>query len=221
MSEIINKIEPEDVEWEMDWDRCSGEKSGKELVFEEDKALAHLLINEVVFLNTYHWRKDWPEEARKCTYVGVNCSDVFAWGLSDAEDANLSDIKNIYKMWQKDPSWGPAIWSMIKRNQMPQAAVEKKIRDAGIWDLDQIKREHALRENYYSGVSRVTAKLKYDLYAIWEASTGKPPLPFDAQWWEGWRRYMQAYPDWNTEAYKRIEKSLIKQWQKANGYEQD
>jgi hypothetical protein len=150
MSEIKWSISPEDVEWEMEWASMKANPAFKdheriqahadtEMVFEDEAALAHLLVNQVVFLNSHWWEKEWPEDARKRTSINVNCNDVFAWGCADAESMLHDDIENLYRMWRKDPAWGAAVWCMIRRNQMPQKPVEKIIRAAGIWDLDALR----------------------------------------------------------------------------------
>jgi hypothetical protein len=101
--------------------------------------LAHLLINTVIFCNNGWFYKDkgepWKEDA---VSLHVNCNDVFAWGCADSEDITSTEIHDLYKMWRRDPSWGPAVWCMMKRKLMPQKPVEKMIRDAKIWDLDSL-----------------------------------------------------------------------------------
>lgn len=132
---------PGGVEWIMPWSKYGGRKDGStadEAKFEEEKALALLLIDEIVFLNSYWWEDKWPEEARKVTSINVNCNDVFAWGCADAESLPHDQIEPLYRMWRKDPAWGAAIWCMIQRKQMPQKPVEDLIRKAGIWDLDTL-----------------------------------------------------------------------------------
>jgi hypothetical protein len=100
--------------------------------------LAALLAAEVVFLNTHWWNKDWPEEAQRTVKLCVICNDVFAWACADAEELDYREITDLYDHWMKDPDWGPAIWCIKKRNQMPQGPVVDRIRAAGIWDLDQM-----------------------------------------------------------------------------------
>lgn len=129
------------VEWVMPWSKYGGKKDGSkedEAKFEDEKALAAMLIEEVVFLNSYWWEKEWPEAARKVISVNVNCNDVFAWGCADAESLPHDQIEPLYRMWRKDPTWGSAVWCMIQRKQMPQKPVEDLIRKAGIWDLDKL-----------------------------------------------------------------------------------
>lgn len=144
MDDIRWEIKPRHIEWEMDWTNSkknghAEEKPDKEMIFEPEMALAHMLMNDVVFLNDHWWEKEWPEDARKRTSINVNCNDVFAWGCADAESMLHDDIEQLYRMWRKDPTWGAAVWCMIRRNQMPQKPVEERIRSAGVWDLDALR----------------------------------------------------------------------------------
>lgn len=108
-------------------------------VFEVEMALAVLLANEVVFINSPWWREDLPEADRKLIQVFVNCNDVFAWGAADAEELPLGEIETLYRMWLKDSAWGPAVWCIIQRGYMPQKPVENAIKKAGIWNLEDYK----------------------------------------------------------------------------------
>lgn len=128
MSEIRRTIEDEAIEWDMD---------GK-MQFEAEPALALLLANDVVFLNSYWMEEEWPKAAKDAINIIVNCNDVFAWGCADGERLPYDELENLYKMWKKDPAWGAAIWCMIQRKQMPQKPVEERVRKAGIWDLDKL-----------------------------------------------------------------------------------
>lgn len=111
-------------------------KVNETVMFQVGEAAAHLLLNEVLFLNSRHWRKDAPKDIRNTAALFVICNDVFSWGSADAEELPFDEVEKLYDMWAKDPAWGPAVWCAIRRKQMPQAPVEKAIRDAGIWDLD-------------------------------------------------------------------------------------
>lgn len=146
MTEIKWVIDPDDVEWVMDWTRMKDKDGAQsypdkidEVIFEEESALALLLINEVIFLNDHWWEKEWPEAARGVTSLNVSCNDVFAWGCADGEELPYRDIETLYRMWRKDPVWGSAVWCMIQRNQMPQKPVENIINKAGIWDLSALQ----------------------------------------------------------------------------------
>lgn len=135
---VKNSIEPSDVEWTMTWGEKYPDKPPTEQIFESDVALAHLLLNEIVFLNSLWWEKECPKRIQDAIAVAVNCNDVFAWGCADAEPLPYDEIENVYRMWKKDPHWGPAVWCMLRRKEMPQKPVEEVIRKAGIWDLDSL-----------------------------------------------------------------------------------
>lgn len=224
--DVVRSVSDEDVMREIDWsrlnesgERCYPDMPEKEIRFEAEQGLAMLLLNEVVFLNSHHWETDWPAEARAAAYLGVNCNDVFAWGCSDAEGAAYADLEAVYAHWRKDPHWGTAIWCMIKRREMPQRPAEKRIRDAGIWDLDTLVAEHGLRPNHYDGISAVWARQKYEAYRAWEQAEGREPLPYDAGWWDGWKRFVAANPEWQDAAWKAEENRRSDQWRMEAGHE--
>lgn len=132
---IKNDITPNDVEWTMRWSafKDTADKPD-ELIFEADKALAHLLINEVIFLNSLWWEKDCPKHVQESIAVYVNCNDIFAWACADGENLPYEQIESLYKLWVNDTSWGAVKWCCIQRNQKPQKPVEDDMRKAGAWD---------------------------------------------------------------------------------------
>ena len=218
-------VTPAEVRWEMDWSgvkpdgtRQHPNKPEKEMQFETEQALALLLINEVVFLNQFWWEKEWPENARRKTSVSVNCNDVFAWGCADAENMDYRDLESLYDMWIKDPSWGPAVWCIIRRRELPQKPVAESIAKRGIWDLNALKNEHGLRANHYDGVSGIMAGRQYRVYAAWAASKLMKIRPFDAQWWAGWKDYTQENPEWNSAEWKAEDDRLINEFKDKNGF---
>ena len=134
--EIIAALEKTDVRWRSSSHTIGDKVFEASIKFDAAKALAVLLAHEVVFVNSNWWHESWPEEAQKSIAVCVNCSDVFAWACSDAERLPYDEIESLYIHWELDPDWGPAIWCMKRRNQMPQKPVEDIIRKLGKWDLD-------------------------------------------------------------------------------------
>jgi hypothetical protein len=227
MSSIKWTLEPDDIEWTMDWSKGKGatrRTDGKgpnepEQIFEKEGALAHLLMNRVIFLNNHWWEDTWPDKAKEVVHLGVNCNDVFSWGCADSEELMYREIKTLYDMWKKDPMWGSAIWCMIKRKEMPQRPVEEHIRKAGIWDLDELRRDNGLRPNYYDGISALLAKMKYDAYATWCESENKPALPRDKNWWEGWKQYTAVHPAWRNADWDAAETEVINKWKLENGFQ--
>jgi len=131
---------------------------------------------------------------------------VFAWGVADAEELNYKDLQEVWKYYKKDPDWGTAVWCMKKRGQMPQGPVEKRIRDKGIWDLDAFAKEHKLKVNFYDTANKVYATGKYKEYAAWAITTGREVLPYDRNWWNGWKEYEKENPDWmDAQWYKDLD----------------
>lgn len=150
MRNIQLAIEPDRIDYR--WT----DKDGKEHHnFNDELALALLLINDEVFTNSYWWKfkdlgpwnpetrrcesipkKDatWTEEESKLISVHVNCNDIFAWGCADSEDLPHDEIENLYRMWRADPTWGSAKWCAIRRKQKPQGPVIKAMQEAGAWD---------------------------------------------------------------------------------------
>lgn len=103
----------------------------------EETMLAILLVNDEIVINNFWWKKDWPKEAQeKATSLAVICNDVFAWGASDCQSMTVFDIPSVFEYWEKDPTWGTAVWCIKKRNMLPQKPVYEAIQNAGIWDLD-------------------------------------------------------------------------------------
>jgi hypothetical protein len=141
---MISNIQPDDIYWAMDWTQFNEsnplhKKSPDiELIFENHNALAILLINEVVSINSFWWEKSWPNNAKNAIGIFVNCSDIFAWGSSDAEQLLYNDIQDLYDHYIKDPIFGPAVWCIKKRSQLPQKPVYNDIMKQNIWNLDEL-----------------------------------------------------------------------------------
>lgn len=135
------------VRWEMDWSqtrpdgtRMHPDRPLTEIIFEKEVALAILLLNDVVFLNSHWWMKDegWPEAACRRPSLNVNVNDVLAWAAADAYTMDYRDIREVYEHWERDPVWGTAVWYCKKENMMPQSSVAQAIREAGLWDIDNM-----------------------------------------------------------------------------------
>lgn len=184
-----------------------------------DAALAMMLLNEVVFTNEYHWRREWPEDARRSTSMHVDCSDVFAWGCADGEDMTRRDIAEVFSYWEKDRRWGPAVWCMIRRRERPQSPVAKRIAEAGVWDIDALTIEHGLRPNHYDGISMLRALHQHREYSAWAVADGRAPIPFGPGWWDGWREFVTANPGWYDASWKAREEAERASWRRENGYE--
>jgi hypothetical protein len=215
----VNLAWPEDVKLDGDVEYLYEDEEGKtRSSFHEDVALAAMLLNGAINLNSNWWEDDWPKEARKGTAILVNTNDIFAWGCADAERITYEEIEQVYRYWVKDHIWGTAIWAIIREKQMPQRPVEKSIRDGGVWDLDALQKEHGLRANYYDGISHVISMKKRQAYVQWCHECCRKPLPYDGGWWAGWNEFIKANPDWNTSVWKEEEECRICVWKTENGY---
>ena len=127
-------IADNDVYWLMTWGEQFPDKPPTEMMFEDAKALARLLAEEVIFLNSHWWEKDWPERAQKVASLNVNCNDIFAWACADAEELEHDEIQALYDLWLADRRWGAAKWCAIKRRQKPQPPVVAAMKKDGAWD---------------------------------------------------------------------------------------
>ena len=97
--------------------------------YDNEAVLAVLLLEEVIFLNDHWWKSatrdnrffkeppknPWPEEACNTVSLNVNCSDVFAWGCSDAEECTYRELKDVFDHWEKDPSCGVQLFGVLKK----------------------------------------------------------------------------------------------------------
>lgn len=135
---ISTSCEKDDVYWTMTWGKNYPDKPETELIFDDNRALAMLLINDVIFLNDHWWETTWPDNCKAKTSLNVNTNDIFMWGCADAETIDYKDIKEVYDYWLKDPYWGTAVWACKRNNMLPQKPVYNDIQKAGIWDLDSM-----------------------------------------------------------------------------------
>ena len=107
---------------------------------EPGSLVAHLLINDVLFLNTNWSEKEWPEEARHGVILLINCNDCFG-PYADCERIQLNEISILYKLWRRDPDYGPIAWVMAKRKQRTWShkKIEERMKELG-WDIDALVR---------------------------------------------------------------------------------
>lgn len=150
----------------------------------------------------------------------VNCSDIFAWGCSDAEDYVDEQLLPLFKLFKQDREWGTAMWCMIQRKERPQKPVEDAIRKSGKVDFDAFIAEHGLRANVYDGTSMIAARHKFELANAWRVEQGLEPVEFDVGWWKSaWVPYEKANPGWYNDEYKEEIKRHCNEWYLANGWE--
>lgn len=124
--------------------------------FDDEKALAVLLSDEVIFSNgrefvdyPYKPKADaqktgWqvepdrskPQINPETVVLFVNCNDVFYWGTADAESLPHSEIEHLYKLWKENPKYGADKWCCLRRKLRPQVPLVKMMKDDNYWDAD-------------------------------------------------------------------------------------
>lgn len=115
--------------------------------FDEEAALAELLKTGTLFANerNYSYKKDDKSEGSTVVLL-VSCSDVFAWGVADAQDLPYNEIESLYNMVKKYPGgWGSTAWVCFKRNEQPQKPMKEAMIAANAWD----EKLEALPANQY------------------------------------------------------------------------
>ena len=124
-------------------------RSGDWAIFNAQKALAFLLLEDQLFLNTRRYiENDWdPKEKqvvadKPTTVIFLNCNDVFAWGCADGEDLLNDDELDIEKneLYRlviyvlENRKWGSTKWVCWKRNMQPQKPVADSMKKDEAWD---------------------------------------------------------------------------------------
>lgn len=71
--------------------------------FEPDLALQYLLSNDILIVNNFWWKKEWPEDAQRMTSLSVNCSDTFSYACANAEELLYEELEELYQHVIKDP----------------------------------------------------------------------------------------------------------------------
>lgn len=132
----------------------------KIIVFCEVKALAYLLNEKILHINTrpyienpYDDKNKWVLAKKETIVVFVNCNDVFAWGCADSEEIESSEqiykdkvnwLSELLKYHLDDPKWGSVKWCCKKRNQRPQEPLVNRMKEENVWD----KEMESLPNNY-------------------------------------------------------------------------
>lgn len=134
-------IKDDDVLWTMNW---SSLKSGiqrpdvqakpvEEIQFEEGPALARMLAEGSVILNSNWYQKEWPEDAKDTFSFAVNCSDFFAYSCADAEEFKHEDLRSVYDAWILG-DLHLMRWCCLHRKQKPIQPWIDRFEKSGLWD---------------------------------------------------------------------------------------
>ena len=106
---------------------------GQDPVFDPDLAIARLVAEGVLILNTCRWNEEWPKETQEAVILGVDCSDFFTPDSADAEEILYSEVRELYDLWAESPYWGPLKWCAVKRNVRPTPPIVEVMMRAGVW----------------------------------------------------------------------------------------
>ena len=88
MDSVDTMITDDDVYWLMTWGKQFPDKPETEMMFEEGQALARLLAEEVIFLNSHWWEKDWPSRAKPCCLPFFACLERMS-SITDLASASI------------------------------------------------------------------------------------------------------------------------------------
>jgi hypothetical protein len=136
-AEVKWVLEEEDVDWDMTYDEDWQKKFGVpavEKIFERDKAIALLLLNDVCFVGGFF---EGPSTDAQPASILMLCSDTFAYACADFEPVMIGDVEALYRAFRKDPVWGPTAWAVGKRKQRPIKPVEDGLQKRG-FDVDAL-----------------------------------------------------------------------------------
>lgn len=101
--------------------------------FEPDIALRYLLSKDILVVNSFWWKKDWPEDAKKMISFGVNCSDTFNYACADAEELLYEELEDLYQHVIKDDIWGSTVWCIKKRQRKPILEICTELLKNPLW----------------------------------------------------------------------------------------
>ena len=109
--------------------------SGREY-FDTTMALAHLLANDVLFVNTFPLWNDKTKQPEPATStLFVLCNELFGPG-ADCEEIPYSSIESIYRAFDANGPRGVLRWCCLHRGQRPSPRIESLWRELGIWDAE-------------------------------------------------------------------------------------
>lgn len=106
--------------------------------FIPENALIALIADGVIFLNSYHWKQDWPNDAKEVISLNVFCSDTFGYACADSEEIFYKDLQTLAELWQKDPVFGAIAWVTIRRQMKPLAPIIEEMEARGFMMKDLI-----------------------------------------------------------------------------------
>lgn len=117
--------------------------------------LIELLENHIIFVSSHWWEEHWPLDARETFSFHVECTNVFSYGFLDFEEVYRDDLEELHSFWKKNKQWGPIVWCIKKRGQLPHDDMLEQINMLDIWDLTGMD----LKPNEYSDPHKNSKKM--------------------------------------------------------------
>jgi len=118
---------------------------GGKLVPNEERMVAKLLDEDILFLNSRKFYLDKPTDSDEETLVlFININDCFA-PAADAESLTIRELSELFTLYQTKESFGVIEFVALKRNHQPIKRIKKLMVDKNYWTVDLEK----CRENTF------------------------------------------------------------------------
>ena len=123
---------------------------------DESSMLAHLLLNDVLLINS-QWSHPDPD-IKPTFYIGVICSDTFAYAYADCEDLPYKELPRLYWMWRCDPLFGPVAWCVARRKTAPVTSIYGRLNRRRMWDISKLVLGELLEPHQYKDIATATTQ---------------------------------------------------------------
>lgn len=111
---------------------------------DEEEMLATLLKDGILFASSRKYLDERNTVQKETIVLFVNCSDTFAWGCADGEELPISELPEMFKLYEKNGHNGVTQWVCVKRNEQPQAPVTACLKRDNFWNeaLEKLPPNH-------------------------------------------------------------------------------
>ena len=100
--------------------------------FDDEIALAYLLMQGIVIVNDYSYYTKWPKDAQDSISLSVCCNDIFYHG-ADGERVTYDDLRSLFDHVTKDEMWGSTMWCIKKRRMQPLTRIYQDLINHPVW----------------------------------------------------------------------------------------
>ena len=106
---------------------------GRILDYDEEGMISYLLDEDVLFCNSRKYIDLDGKETPSTIVLFVNCSDIWSWACSDAEEIDTEELPELCERYMIDKKWGIVKWACQKRNMRPQKPIRDDMKKEGVW----------------------------------------------------------------------------------------